>query len=157
MASGSVERVRAALVAAGHEGDILEFAASTKTAADAAAAAGCAVAQIAKSIVLRAGERSVLVVTSGANRVDPAKVAALIGRPVERAEGLWVREVTGFAIGGVAPVAHRTAPIVVIDRDLAALDPIFAAAGSPNSVFRTSFEKLLALTGGTPADVREES
>jgi prolyl-tRNA editing enzyme YbaK/EbsC (Cys-tRNA(Pro) deacylase) len=156
MASGSVERVRAALRAAGHGADILEFAASTKTAADAAAAVGCAVAQIAKSILLRSGDRPVLVIASGTNRVDPAKVAALIGQPVERADGRWVRDVTGFAIGGVAPVGHRTPPIVLLDRDLAALDPIYAAAGSPNAVFRTSFTDLIRLTAGTPADVRVE-
>jgi prolyl-tRNA editing enzyme YbaK/EbsC (Cys-tRNA(Pro) deacylase) len=156
MASGSVERVRAALVASGHSGEILEFAASTKTAADAAAAVGCTVAQIAKSIMLRAGERPVLVVASGVNRVDPAKVAALIGQPVERADGRWVRETTGFAIGGVAPLAHHAQTFVLIDNDLASIEPVYAAAGSPNSVFRTSFAELLHLTGGTPADVKEE-
>ncbi|MCC6982011.1 MAG: YbaK/EbsC family protein [Bauldia sp.] len=156
MASGSVERVRTALLAAGHDGEILEFAASTRTAAEAAVAVGCTVAQIAKSILLRAGERPVLVIASGVNRVDPAKVAALIGQPVERADGRWVREATGFAIGGVAPVAHNERTIVLIDRDIAAIEPVYAAAGSPNAVFRTSYAELLRLTGGTPADVREE-
>lgn len=155
MAGGSVERVRAALRAGGHSGEVLEFAASTKTAADAAAAAGCTVPQIAKSIVLRAGDRAVLVVASGANRVDPGKVSALIGRKVDRADGGWVRDVTGFAIGGVAPLAHRSPPIVLVDLDLAALDPIYAAAGSPNSVFRTTYDQLLSLSGGTPADIKE--
>jgi prolyl-tRNA editing enzyme YbaK/EbsC (Cys-tRNA(Pro) deacylase) len=155
MASGSVERVRSALLAAGHSGEILEFAASTKTAADAAAAVGCTVAQIAKSIMLRAGERPILVVASGTNRVDAAKVSALVGQPIERADGRWVREATGFAIGGVAPVAHSARTIVLIDQDLAALDPIFAAAGSPNSVFRTSFADLVRMSEGRVADVRE--
>jgi prolyl-tRNA editing enzyme YbaK/EbsC (Cys-tRNA(Pro) deacylase) len=100
--SDSVERVRAALLAAGHDDTITMFPDGTRTAQDAASAVGCAVAQIAKSIVLRAGEQVVLVIASGANRVDVAKVAARLGRPVKPADGRWVRDVTGFAIGGVA-------------------------------------------------------
>ena len=100
----SVERVRAALLAAGHPDAITEFPEGTRTAADAAAAVGCTVAQIAKSIVLRAGERAVLVITSGANRVDAKKVEAAIGMPVKRADADFVRAATGFAIGGVAPL-----------------------------------------------------
>src|SRR5271163_4037906 len=98
---GSVARVRAALLAAGHPDTITEFPAGTRTAADAAAAVGCTVAQIAKSIVFRAAERPLVVITSGANRVDPAKAAAVLGVKLARADADWVREVTGFAIGGV--------------------------------------------------------
>lgn len=154
MAMGSVERVRAALQAAGHPDTITAFPEGTRTAADAAAAVGCSVAQIAKSIVFRAGARPVLAIASGANRVDPAKVAAAVGRDVAAADGRWVREVSGFAIGGVAPVGHLTPPLVVVDRDLLALDPVWAAAGTPNHVFRTDPERLLRLCGGTSADIR---
>ncbi|WP_137128313.1 YbaK/EbsC family protein [Roseomonas sp. HF4] len=155
MSGSSVERVRAALLAAGHPDTIAAFADGTRSAADAAAAVGCAVAQIAKSIVFRAGARAVLVVASGANRVDMAKVAAAIGQPVKRADGAWVRDVTGFAIGGVSPLGHLAPPILLLDRDLLALDPVWAAAGSPQHVFRTTPAELLRITGATVAEVRE--
>lgn len=152
----SVERVRAALLAAGHPDSIRAFPEGTRSAAEAAAAVGCAVAQIAKSIVFRAGPRPVLVIASGANRVDMGKVAAATGLAVKRADGAWVREVTGFAIGGVAPLGHLTLPLVLVDRDLLALDRIWAAAGSPVHVFETSPAALLRLSGGRAEDVREE-
>lgn len=151
----SVERVRAALATAGHEDTIAVFPDGTRTAQDAATAVGCTVAQIAKSIVLRAGDQVVLVIASGANRVDVKKIEALLGRPVKSADGRWVRDITGFAIGGVSPVGHQTAPRIFIDQDLMALDPIWGAAGSPRHVFRTSAEALVRMTGGTVADVRE--
>lgn len=153
MSGSSVERVRAALLAAGHPDSIAEFPAGTRSAADAAAAIGCTVAQIAKSLVFRAGERPVLVLASGAVRVDEARLAAAIGRPIERAEGRWVREVTGFAIGGVAPVGHLAPPIAVLDAGLFSLDPLWAAAGSPAHVFRTDAGALRRLTGGMVAAV----
>jgi prolyl-tRNA editing enzyme YbaK/EbsC (Cys-tRNA(Pro) deacylase) len=158
--SGSVERVRAALRAAGHADSVTAFPDGTRTSAEAAAAVGCSVAQIAKSMVFRtkdAEQRPVLVITSGANRVDPAKVAAVVGTRVDRPDATWVRQVTGFAIGGVAPVGHLTAPIVLLDRDLLALYPLWAAAGSPNDVFQTSAVELQRLSGGTVADVRQDS
>ncbi|MGK7866953.1 YbaK/EbsC family protein [Falsiroseomonas sp. E2-1-a20] len=173
MSGGSVERVRAALAAAGHADTISAFPDGTRSAAEAAAAVGCDVAQIAKSIVFRAAarpaegdarsresasmmpERPVLVVASGANRVDMAKVAAALMFHVKRADGAWVREVTGFAIGGVAPLAHLTPPAVVLDEDLFRFDRIWAAAGSPMHVFETTPANLLRLSGGLRADVRE--
>ncbi|HYF09380.1 MAG TPA: YbaK/EbsC family protein [Acetobacteraceae bacterium] len=155
MSGSSVERVRAALRAAGHEDTIRAFPEGTRSAAEAAAAVGCAVAQIAKSIVFRAGARPVLVIASGANRVSMAKVEAAIGQPVKRADGAWVRDATGFAIGGVSPVGHHAPPLVLLDADLMALDPLWAAAGSPMHVFRTSAADLLRLTGGRAADVKE--
>lgn len=153
--SPSVERVRAALAAAGHPDTIAAFPDGTRSAADAAAAVGCDVAQIAKSIVFRAGARAVLVIASGANRVDMAKVATAIGQPIKRAEGVWVRDTTGFAIGGVSPVGHLAPPILLLDADLMALDPVWAAAGSPQHVFRTSPTDLLRMTGARVADIRE--
>ena len=154
--SDSVERVRAALLAAGHADTIAMFPDGTRTAQDAANAVGCAVAQIAKSIVLRAGEQVVLVIASGANRVDTQKIAERLGQQVKPADGRWVRDVTGFAIGGVAPVGHAQPPRILIDADLMALDPVWAAAGSPRHVFRTSATELARLTGGEIADVKQD-
>jgi len=156
MSGSSVERVRAALRAAGHDDTIEAFPDGTRTAADAAAAIGCDVAQIAKSMVFRAGDRSVLVVTSGANRVDGAKVAAALGTPVARADAAFVREATGFAIGGVAPIGHVTPPLVLLDTDLFALERVWAAAGSPVHVFGTTAAALRQLTGGQIAEIRQD-
>jgi prolyl-tRNA editing enzyme YbaK/EbsC (Cys-tRNA(Pro) deacylase) len=155
VSGSSVERVRAALAASGHADSVQAFPEGTRSAAEAAAAVGCEVAQIAKSIVFRGGERVVLVIASGANRVDMAKVAATTGLPVKRADGTWVRDRTGFAIGGVAPLGHLTPPVVLVDEDLFAFDQVWAAAGSPMHVFATTAEALLALSGGTRADVKE--
>jgi prolyl-tRNA editing enzyme YbaK/EbsC (Cys-tRNA(Pro) deacylase) len=91
-----------------------------------------------------------------ANRVDPDKAAAALGTALSRADGRWVRETTGFAIGGVAPVGHLTPPLVLIDEDLMALDPVWAAAGSPRHIFRTTAPELLRLTGGMLAMIRKE-
>lgn len=156
MSGSSVERVRAALLAAGHPDTIQAFPEGTRSAADAAAAVGCEIAQIAKSIVFRAGPRAVLVVASGANRVDTGKVAAAIGQPVKRADGTWVRDTTGFAIGGISPVGHLAPPVLLLDADLMALDPIWAAAGSPQHVFRTSPADLQRMIGAAVADIRED-
>ncbi len=149
-----MERVRAALLAAGHEDTITAFPAGTRTAADAAAAVGCDVAQIAKSIVFRAGGRAAVVITSGANRVDQAKAERVLGQKLGRADADWVREATGFAVGGVSPVGHTSPPLLLLDDDLRVLDPIWAAAGSPLHVFRTTAADLLRMTGATVADVK---
>lgn len=152
----SVERVREALLDAGHPDTIVAFPEGTRSAADAAAAIGCEVAQIAKSVVFRAGDRAALVIASGVNRVDTGKVAAALGVTLKRADADWVRERTGFAIGGVAPLGHTAPPLLVFDRDLLALHPIWAAAGSPQHVFRTEAETLARITGALVADVRQD-
>lgn len=154
-AGGSVERVRAALATAGHPDTITAFPKDTRTAAEAAAAIGCTVAQIAKSIVFRAGAEAAVVIASGVNRVDPARAAAALGVALDRADAAFVRQVTGFAIGGVSPLGHLNPPLLLIDRDLLALDPIWAAAGAPNQVFRTTAAELVRMTGATVADVKE--
>lgn len=140
-------RVQAIL---GSEFSVLEFDESTRTAADAAAAVACTVAQIAKSMIFRttASNRSVLVITSGSNRVDPVKVAALIGEPISRADADFVREATGFAIGGVPPVGHIAEPLTLIDADLVPFSEIWAAGGTPNAVFRLTPADLIRLTRG---------
>ena len=155
METESVTRVRAALRAAGHPEEILAFPEGTRTAADAAAAIGCDVAQIAKSIVFRAGDRATVVVASGANRVDPVRAGAALGVALTRADASFVRDRTGFAIGGVSPVGHIAPPLMLLDEDLFALGTLWAAAGSPYHVFRTDAEALRRITGAAAAAVRE--
>jgi prolyl-tRNA editing enzyme YbaK/EbsC (Cys-tRNA(Pro) deacylase) len=138
----------------GPDFEVVEFDASTRTSAEAAAAIGCDVAQIAKSLVFRtASGRPVLVVASGVNRVDEKKVGALIGETIGRADADFVRAATGFPIGGVAPVGHTTALDIILDADLRRFDTIWAAAGTPNAVFRLTADKLAAITGGRFADI----
>jgi prolyl-tRNA editing enzyme YbaK/EbsC (Cys-tRNA(Pro) deacylase) len=140
----------------GEKFEVLEFDAGTRTAADAAAAIGCTVAEIAKSLLFKAKEsgRPVLVVASGVNRVDEKKVSTLIGEKIGRADADYVREKTGFAIGGVPPVGHAAAPLTLIDEDLLKFETIWAAAGTPNAVFRLTPGELGELTGGRVAEVR---
>jgi prolyl-tRNA editing enzyme YbaK/EbsC (Cys-tRNA(Pro) deacylase) len=142
----SALKVQAAL---GDRFKALEFDASTRTAADAAAAIGCEVAQIAKSLIFRGvtSGQAVLIIASGVDRVDEKKAAAAIGEPIS-ADADFVREATGFAIGGVPPVGHKTKPIVLIEESLMQLDEIWAAAGTPNAVFRLTPSDLVELTGG---------
>jgi prolyl-tRNA editing enzyme YbaK/EbsC (Cys-tRNA(Pro) deacylase) len=152
----SVERVRAALLAAGHPDSIVETPAGARTAADAAAAVGCEVAQIVKSLIFRSGDRPVLVLASGANRVDLDKLSRMVGRTAVRADPAWVRQATGFTVGGVAPLGAPVQPLTLLDADLLPLDPLWAAAGSPEHVFRTSAAELLRLTGARVADLRQD-
>jgi prolyl-tRNA editing enzyme YbaK/EbsC (Cys-tRNA(Pro) deacylase) len=155
LSSPSVERVRAALLAAGYDTPIVELADAARTAQAAAEHLGCSVAQIANSLVFR-GQRSgaaLLVMASGAHRVDTSKLAALAGEPIEMARAPFVREQTGFAIGGVAPVGHPARLNTLIDLALARHARIWAAAGHPKTVFELSFEALLRLTGGRPAEL----
>jgi prolyl-tRNA editing enzyme YbaK/EbsC (Cys-tRNA(Pro) deacylase) len=146
----SADRVRQALAALGHAAEIKEFSETTRTSADAAAAIGCTVAQIAKSLVFRAigSGRAVLVIASGVNRVDEKRLAAALGDRIAKADAAFVRDRTGFAIGGVAPIGHTEKPVTFIDEDLLGHAEIWAAAGSPNAVFRLTPQALVAMTGG---------
>lgn len=156
-AGDPVERVRAALLAAGHPDTIRAHPAGTRSAADAAAAIGCDVAQIAKSVAFRAGDGgAVVVVASGADRVDRARVAALLGVPVRAADPAWVAEATGYAPGGVPPLPHAPATRVVVEETLFAHERVWAAAGGPTHVFETTAAELLRMTGGVRASVRVE-
>jgi prolyl-tRNA editing enzyme YbaK/EbsC (Cys-tRNA(Pro) deacylase) len=133
---------------------VLEFEESTHSSAEAAAAIGCDVAQIAKSMLFKAADGTpVLVVASGTNRVDEKKVAALLGQKISRADPGFVLERTGFAVGGVPPVGHVTAPATFLDRDLQGYADVWAAAGSPNAVFALTPADLVRLTGADFADV----
>ena len=148
----SALKVQAAL---GDRFEVLEFDASTRTAADAAAAIGCEVAEIAKSLIFqgRTSGRAVMIIASGVDRVDEKKAAAAVGEPIARADADFVREATGFAIGGVPPIGHKTEPIVLIEEQLTRFAEIWAAAGTPNAVFRLTPSDLVELTGGGVAAV----
>lgn len=139
----------------GNTFSVVEFEQSTKTSADAAAAVGCEVGQIAKSIVFKTvrEQKPVLVIASGTNRVDEKKVAAVLGEKVKSADAGFVMAHAGVAPGGVPPVGHKVQPIIVLDQDLQHYSEIWAAAGTPNAVFKLSWADLVSLTGGTPADV----
>jgi len=150
--AASARKVQAAL---GPDYQVLEFDAGTRTAAEAAAAIGCEVAEIAKSLIFRAepSGRAVLVIASGANRVDERKVGALVGEKIVRADADFVRDKTGFAIGGVPPLGHAEPLLTLIDESLGAFAEIWAAAGAPNAVFRLTPADLVRLTGGARAAV----
>jgi prolyl-tRNA editing enzyme YbaK/EbsC (Cys-tRNA(Pro) deacylase) len=156
MKERSVDRVRRVLFAAGHKDTITEFPEGTRSAQDAASAVGSTVAQIVKSMIFRCGDVPVLVLTSGVNRVDEPKVSEIIGQKIEPANGRWVREVTGFAIGGVAPIGHKAPLKILIDEDLLRHKEIWAAAGSPMLVFSTTPDQLQAMTGGVVADIKQD-
>jgi len=149
-------RVAAALAAQGHAHAPRWLDLPARTCAEAAAALGVQVGQIAKSVVFRrrADNVAVLVVASGDRRVDEAKVAQQVG-PVGRADAAFVQLQTGFSIGGVSPVAHVQPPVVLIDRELFRFAQVWAAAGHPNGVFCLRPDDLLRLTGAPAADVVE--
>lgn len=150
--SASALKIQAVL---GEGFEVLEFDTSTRTAADAAAAIGCTVGQIAKSLIFRAldSNRPVLAIASGSVRVDEARLAELLGEGIGRADAAFVREQTGFAIGGVPPVGHRRESVIFIDELLLTFETIWAAAGTPNAVFQLTPDDLVRLTGGTVAAI----
>jgi len=147
-------RVASALQQLGHAHAPLWLEIAARTSQDAADALGVAVGQIAKSVIFRrrSDDRAVLVVTSGDRRVDEAKVGSLTG-DLARADAQFVRASTGFVIGGVAPLAHATPPVTLIDRDLFRFAEVWAAAGHPNGVFKLTPAELERYTGAPVADV----
>lgn len=152
--SKSLKRVKAALVAAGVETDVLEMPGETRTAAQAAAAAGCALDQIAKSIIFRGetGGHVILFVTAGGNQVDAAKASAVAGEPLGKADADLIRRETGFAIGGVAPVGHVTPTRAFFDTRLLEFEVVWAAAGTPRHVFPIDPRVLVEISQAQPAD-----
>lgn len=148
--SPSARRVQEALHGAGITARVVELPLSTRSAAEAAAALGCRVAQIAKSLVFRRTDdgRAVLVIASGSNRVDEERVGELFGSAISRADADFVRAATGFAIGGVPPLGHLAKLETLIDRDLLPLETIWAAAGTPHAVFPLTPQELVRATGG---------
>lgn len=155
--SPSAQRVQDALRTLGYDFTVVELEQSTRTSREAAAAVGCDVAQIAKSLVFRGREsgRAILVIASGVNRVDLHRLAAYAGEPVERADPEFVREVTGFAIGGVPPVGHKEPLQTYIDEDLLRHDVIWAAAGTPRALFRLTPQALVDMTRGRVVPIKE--
>lgn len=150
----SAQRVARLLVDMGHDKPVVVLPQSGKTSAQAAAGLGCEVAQIAKSIIFRRAtdDAPVLVIASGANRVDEAKVAAQVG-PLAKADARFVRDMTGYAIGGVCPIGHAVKPVMLLDADLFNYGSLWAAAGHPHTVFNLTPAQLVDMTGAPVADV----
>jgi prolyl-tRNA editing enzyme YbaK/EbsC (Cys-tRNA(Pro) deacylase) len=149
--SASAQKVQEALIALGYgQRQVIELPDSTRTAAEAAAAIGCAVAQIAKTLVFKGATsgQPILVIASGAHRVDTGKIAELVGEPIEKPDADYVREKTGFVIGGVPPVGHPQRLATFIDQDLRHYATIWAAAGTPRAVFELTPDDLAQMTGG---------
>jgi prolyl-tRNA editing enzyme YbaK/EbsC (Cys-tRNA(Pro) deacylase) len=150
----NTERVIAALRAGGATGEVRELDDSARTALEAAAALGVPVGAIVKSLVFTADGSPLLVLASGDHQVDTTAVATLLGvAKVRRADADVVRAATGFAIGGVAPIAHPEPLTTVIDTHLGSFDVVWAAAGTPHAVFATTYDELVRLSGGTPAHI----
>ena len=148
------DRVRAALEALALDCEVLTLPGSTRTAAEAAAAVGCSAGEIAKSLVFRAGERAVVAIMSGDHRLDTGKLGTALGEDVSRADADFVRAATGFAIGGVPPLGHATPVPVFMDAGLFRFERIWAAAGSPFSVFAIEPARLRNAGGATVADLK---
>jgi Cys-tRNA(Pro) deacylase len=152
----SVLKFRKACQELGVKGSIIKTEESARTAAEAAATLGVQVGQIVKSLVFEADGQTVLVLTSGQNKVDTNKVAqALNVTQVGKADADKTRAATGYAIGGIPPLAHATKMRILIDESFKGFDEIWAAAGHPHFVFPTTYEELVRLSGATPADVAQ--
>lgn len=147
----SAERVQRALAAAGSASRVIELDIAARTSQQAADALGIAVGQIAKSLIFRAARsgRAVLVIAAGDRRVDERRVGELLGEPIERAAPEFVREHAGFAIGGVAPLAHASPMVTYIDASLRRFDVVWAAGGTPHCVFPIAPDELVRVSGGT--------
>jgi len=158
--SASAQQFQDHLASRGYPNRVVEMPESTRTSAEAAAAIGCSAAQIAKSIIFKSEQNdsafAVMVVASGINRVDETKVQALIGHPVRKADADFVRQQTGYAIGGVPPTGHDHPVMILIDEDLMHFGEIWAAAGSPRAVFQLTPAQLVEMTSGTIANTRQD-
>ena len=149
----AAKRVAEALAAAGLDVEVQEFAQSTRTAEEAAQAVGASVGQIVKSLVFLAGEQPILALVSGSNRADTAKLAAAAGGSIRRADADTVRVATGYSIGGVPPIGLASPLPIYFDRDLLQYPVVWAAAGTPNTVFRVAPGELLRVTGATAVEL----
>jgi prolyl-tRNA editing enzyme YbaK/EbsC (Cys-tRNA(Pro) deacylase) len=154
----TAQRVADLLRELGHDKPVIMLSETGKTSAEAAAGLGCIIAEIAKSIVFRrlSDDAPVMVVASGANRVDEHKVAAIVG-PLGKADAKFIKTHIGYAIGGVCPIGHIGKTVMLIDEDLMKLDSVWAAAGHPHAVFNLTPRQLLAMTGAPLADVKEQA
>lgn len=154
--SPSARKVQATLQERGFSHEVVELPQTTRSAAEAAAAVGCSVEQIAKSLIFKSQrtQRPILVIASGRNRVNEPAVAALLGEPLGKADADFVRQRTGFVIGGVPPLGHAEPLETFIDEDLLRHEEIWAAAGTPNAVFRLTPAELVAMTGGRVVSIK---
>lgn len=148
------DRVRAALEALSLDCEVLTLPGSTRTAEEAAEAVGCTVGEIAKSLVFRAGDRAVVAVLSGGDRLDPVRLSEAVGEEVGRADAKFVRHAVGYAIGGVPPLGHAGPVALFMDRGLFRFARVWAAAGSPFSVFAIEPARLRDAGGATVADLK---
>ena len=155
--SASAQKVQAALDALGFTLQVVQLPQTTRTAAEAAQAVGCAVGQIAKSLIFRTKRthKPIMVIASGANRVNEKKIGELVGEPIEKPDADFVREKTGFVIGGVPPLGHAEKPDVFVDEDLLQYAEIWAAAGNPNAVFKLTTADLVKMSDGRVAAVKQ--
>ncbi|MBN2550468.1 MAG: YbaK/EbsC family protein [Anaerolineales bacterium] len=157
--SPSARKVQEALQILGMSLQVVELPGSTRTAVEAAQAVGCQVGQIVKSIIFKAkrSQRAILVIASGPNRVDERRIERLIGEPLGKADADFVREQTGFVIGGVPPLGHAHSLETFIDQDLLQYDILWAAAGTPHAVFQLTPGDLLRMADGQVIDVKQEN
>lgn len=154
----SAERVAALLREIGHDKPVVMLPSTGKTSAEAAASLGCDVAEIAKSIVFRrlSDDAAIMVIASGADRIDEARVAAIAG-PIGKANARFVKDRIGYAIGGVCPIGHATRSVIMIDEKLFGFDSVWAAAGHPHAVFNLTPAQLQAMTGAPTVAVSEQA
>lgn len=154
--SSSAQKVQDTLQSLGSNLQVIEFEQTTRTSTEAAQAVGCDVGQIAKSLIFKGKQsgKAILIIASGANRVDEKKIRALAGEKVEKPNADFVREQTGFVIGGVPPVGHAQKLETLIDEDLMKFDEIWGAAGTPNAVFKLAPQDLVKMTDGRVADIK---
>jgi prolyl-tRNA editing enzyme YbaK/EbsC (Cys-tRNA(Pro) deacylase) len=155
--SESAQKVKKELITRGIKGEVVELPDSTRTAIEAANAIGCTVAQIVKSLVFRGAVsgKAILIEASGVNRVNEKAVAQIIGEAIVKADADFVREKTGFAIGGIPPLAHATEMgAVLIDEDLLQYSELWAAAGTPHAVFPLTPDELVKIAGGKVVSIK---
>ena len=154
--SPSVQKVQEAIRNLGFSIEVVELEATTRTSADAAQAVGCKVEQIAKSLIFqtKTTHRPILIIASGSNRVNEKRITELISEPIGKADADYVRQHTGFAIGGVPPVGHLEKLEILIDEDLLQYEEVWAAAGSPHAVFRLTPSDLVKMTGGRVTPIK---
>ncbi len=154
--SNSAKKVQDFLAKLGFDGKVVELPDSTRTAVEAANAIGCTVEQIVKSLVFMSKEtkKPVLVVASGSNRVNEEKISEYLGEPIKKANAEFVRESTGYAIGGIPPVGHASHIVTFIDEDLLMYKEIWAAAGTPHAVFPLTPDDLVKITGGRVVSIK---
>ena len=152
----SAYKVQQAVLDLGFNFRIVEFSETTRTSADAAAAIGCTVGQIAKTLVFQAVDSKdpILIIASGSNRVNEKTIQSILGEAIKKADAEFVRTSTGFAIGGVPPICHPSPITTFIDQDLLTYSEIWAAAGTPNAVFPLTPDELIKMTGGKVISIK---